>query len=103
MQYQVFVQSRSDSTFVASVIGVPNCTAEGSTREEAVANAKAVLEAQLKTGELVTIEVNSKNYPAETTVERKYAGIFADDPTFDDFIEKLAVIRKEANTVENQG
>jgi hypothetical protein len=31
----------------------------------------------------------------------KYAGIFADDPTFDDFMEKLAVIRKQANATED--
>ena len=37
----------------------------------------------------------------ETASPRKYAGIFAEDSTFDDFMEKLAAIRKEANAVED--
>ncbi len=30
------------------------------------------------------------------------AEVFADDPTFDDFTEKLAAIRKEANAAEDE-
>ncbi|WP_273038637.1 type II toxin-antitoxin system HicB family antitoxin [Iningainema tapete] len=41
MQYQVFVQSHPDKKFIASVVGIPNCTIEGSTKEEAIALAKA--------------------------------------------------------------
>ena len=44
MQYQVFVQRRLDSTYIASVLGIPNCTAEGSTKEEVIARVKVVLE-----------------------------------------------------------
>jgi hypothetical protein len=32
----------------------------------------------------------------------RYARIFADDPAFDDFMEKLAVIRKQANALEDE-
>ncbi len=102
MQYQVFVQSRLDSKYIASVVGIPNCTVEGSTREEAIAKAKVVLEEQLANGEWVTISVNSSTRPNEIPSPMKYAGIFADDPTFDDFMEKLAVIRKEANATEDE-
>ena len=47
MQYQVFVQSHTDNKFIASVIGIPNSTVEGSTKEEAITLAKAALEKQL--------------------------------------------------------
>jgi hypothetical protein len=46
MQYQVFVRNRSESYFVASVVGMPNLTVEGRTEEEAIANAKAALKSQ---------------------------------------------------------
>jgi hypothetical protein len=55
MQYQVFVRSRSESHFVASVVGMPNLTVEGRTEEEAIAKAKAYLKSQLATGKFVTI------------------------------------------------
>ena len=31
----------------------------------------------------------------------KYAGVFENDPTFDDWMEKLAEIRRIANEVED--
>jgi predicted RNase H-like HicB family nuclease len=36
MQYQVFVQNPTDRTFMASVVGLPNLTANGITEEEAI-------------------------------------------------------------------
>jgi predicted RNase H-like HicB family nuclease len=36
MQYQVFVQNPTDSTFLASVVGLPNLTANGITEKEAI-------------------------------------------------------------------
>jgi hypothetical protein len=74
MQYQVFVRSRSESHFVASVVGMPNLTVEGRTEEEAMpaatpagnAKAKASLKSQLATGKFVTIEVNLEDGLNET-------------------------------------
>ena len=36
MKYPIFVQSQSENGYVASVIGLPDCVAEGKTEEEAV-------------------------------------------------------------------
>ncbi|NEQ83746.1 MAG: type II toxin-antitoxin system HicB family antitoxin [Moorea sp. SIO2I5] len=102
MQYQVFVQSQADDNFVASVIGMPNLTVEGKTESEAILKVKSALEAQLTRGKFVTIEVNVDLQPNATTPQMKYAGIFANDPTFDDFMEKLTVIREESNLVTDE-
>ncbi|MHC5716934.1 MAG: type II toxin-antitoxin system HicB family antitoxin [Nostoc sp.] len=102
MQYQVFVQSQSQQNFVASVVGMPNLTVEGRTEEEAILNVKSALETQLARGKFVTIEVNLEIQPNATTPQMRYAGIFANDPTFDDFMEKLAVIRKESNAATDE-
>jgi predicted RNase H-like HicB family nuclease len=96
MEYQVFVQSPSQNNFVASVVGMPNLTVEGRTEEEAILKVKSALATQLARGKFVTIEMNLENQPA-TTPQMRYAGIFTNDPTFDDFMEKLAVIREESN------
>ncbi|MBW4643028.1 MAG: type II toxin-antitoxin system HicB family antitoxin [Goleter apudmare HA4340-LM2] len=97
MQYQVFVQSQSQENFVASVVGMPNLTVEGRTEEEAILKVKSALETELARGKFVTIEVNPKIQLNATTSKMRYAGIFANDPTFDDFMEKLTVIREESN------
>ena len=98
MQYQVFIQNQiTKQNFLASIVGIPNLTAEGKTEEEAIIKIKAALENQLAMGKFVTIEVNPPTSSTPTTPGMKYAGIFADDPSFDDFMDKLANIRQEAN------
>jgi predicted RNase H-like HicB family nuclease len=96
MQYQIFVQSQSEENFVASVVGMSNLTIQGKTEEEAIFKIKSALEAQLATGKFVNIEINIEN-PNQSLPQMKYAGIFANDSSFDDLMEKLAVIRQESN------
>jgi predicted RNase H-like HicB family nuclease len=97
MQDQVFVQSRPDRKFVVSVVGIPDTTVEGSTKEKAIANAKLVLKQQLASGELVTIDVDAENLTQEVDPWIEHMGIFADDPTFDDFLEEVAVYRQQVD------
>lgn len=100
MQYQVFVQNPAERRFVASVVGIPAVSAEAATEEEAIALATAALKSQLATGKFVTIEVEPTVRPHTSTFPRRYAGIFADDPTFEDWVEKLQLIRQQANSQE---
>lgn len=102
MQYQVFVQSHSKQHFVASVVGMPNLIVEGETEEEAIAKAKTALEAQLASGKFVTIDVNPTEQSQQNAPQMRYAGIFANDPTFDDWMEKLAAIRQQANAIADE-
>lgn len=97
MQYQIFVQSQSQQSFLASVVGMSNLTTEGRTEEEAISRAKSALEAQLAKGKFVNVEVDTKSEPYLSLSSMKYAGIFANDSSFDDFMEKLKHIRQEAN------
>ncbi len=98
MQYQIFVQSQSQQSFLASVVGMSNLTTEGKTEEEAISKAKSALEAQLARGKFVSVEVNLESQSSLFLLpQMKYAGIFADDSSFDDFMEKLKRIRRESN------
>lgn len=100
MQYQVFVQNPATQRFVASVVGMPAVSAEAATEEEAIALAKAALESQLATGKFVTIEVAPTVRPHASAFPMQYAGVFADDPSFEDWVEKLQLIRQQANAIE---
>jgi predicted RNase H-like HicB family nuclease len=102
MQYQVFVQNPTDQTFMASVVGLPNVTANGITEKEAIDRLKSILNSQFKNGKLVTIDID---VPSEKSSEKSdpwitNAGIFKDDPTFDDFLSEMEAYRNEVNSTE---
>jgi predicted RNase H-like HicB family nuclease len=110
MQYQIFVQNPSEKRFTASVVGIPACVAEGKTKEEALASVQLVLEEQLAHGEFVTLDLPSATGAVVDSSElgsnrRKGdfsslpgCGVFKDDPTFDDFVDRMAEFRARFNT-----
>jgi predicted RNase H-like HicB family nuclease len=95
MQYQVFVQNPTDRTFMASVVGLPNLTANGITEQEAIDRLKSILDAQFKNGKLVTIDIDVLSDRSPETSDPWIAnmGIFQDDPTFDDFLAEVNTYR----------
>lgn len=108
MQYQIFVQNPTERHFTASVLRMPACVAEGHTEAEAVANAEVLLDEQLAKGKIVTVDKptgsSTNGNSASKSVRRKGDfsslpghGIFKDDPTFDDFVEKMAEFRAKFN------
>jgi predicted RNase H-like HicB family nuclease len=111
MQYQVFVQNLTERTFMASVVGLPNLTANGITEKEAIDRLKGILDAQFKNGKLVTIYVpqryaNDIDVPSDRSSETSdpwiaNMGIFQDDPTFDDFLAEVNTYRNSIDTAES--
>jgi hypothetical protein len=66
-------------------------TAEGATREEALANLKEKLSARLKNGTaVVPLEVPTEEHPLA-----EFAGMFKDDPYFDEVLEIMAANRRK--------
>jgi predicted RNase H-like HicB family nuclease len=99
MQYQIFIQNPTESHFTASVIGMPACVAQGTTEAEALAKAEFLLDEQLAKGKIVTVD---KPTPSHAAPKSSHAalmghGIFKDDPTFDDFLERVAEFRQKAD------
>jgi len=99
MQYQLLVESQSDHSYVAAVLGLPDCVAEGQTKDEAIANAKAALAERLAKSEIVTIELEPRAQQDANPL-LKHFGRFKDDPTFDDFMEKIAEYRQQVDEEE---
>ena len=103
MQYQVFVKNPTESRFMASVVGLPNVTADGLTEKEAIDKLKVILDDQFRNGKLVTIDIN---VPSESIEEKSdpwlaNMGIFQDDPTFDDFLVEVNNYRNEVDLIED--
>jgi predicted RNase H-like HicB family nuclease len=102
MQYQVFVQSRTDGLFSATVVGVPDCVAEGTTQEEAVTKATATLRARLAKGQLFTVEVEEPSAKEAANPWLEMHGSLRNDPTFDDFMAEIAHFRQQREAEEPQ-
>jgi predicted RNase H-like HicB family nuclease len=100
MQYQVLVESKGQNIFMASVIGVPDCFAEGSTEAEAVSKAKAALRSRLAQGKVVTIEMEEPVKKLTGNPWLDSAGVFKDDPTYDEFLAEIAAYRREVDAEE---
>lgn len=101
MQYQILIHNKSPENFTASVMGIANLIRDGKTEEEAIYKIKLALEELLTMGKLVNIEINNNIESYSEKNNYQYAGIFADDPSFDDFMDKLTLIRQKSNAREN--
>jgi hypothetical protein len=103
MQYQVFIQNPAEHRFTASVLGMmPHYVAEGTTKAEALTAVQQTLEERFAAGEIVTVNWPSPNgngaqphlpHPKGDFSTLPRYGMFKEDPTFDDFIERMAEFR----------
>ena len=70
----------------------------GVTEQEAIDKLKEILEAQFMRAKFITIDVETPQI--STTSAYIPAGAFKNDPTFDDWMEKMAEIRQADNEVD---
>jgi len=72
-------------------------SATGATRKEALAKLRAKVEARLKNGaELVGLEVGAQPHPLA-----EFAGMFKDEPMFEDVLRIMAENRKKMDADAN--
>jgi predicted RNase H-like HicB family nuclease len=68
-------------------------SAKGATREEALANLRAKIQGRLKKGtEVVGLEIGGAPHPW-----MEFAGMFKDDPLFDDWQKAIEEYRREVD------
>ena len=96
MTYEVLV-TKKDDHFSATVLGLPNCTVEATTRDEAIRRARDAAAAFISEGELVEIEIKPS---APTRSLHDFVGMWADDETFDEFVQAMNIYRQQAETDE---
>jgi len=101
MQYQVLVEQRSPDSFLATVIGIPDCVAEGTTQEEALTNAGTALKKRLARSALFTIEIEETSDKFAVNPWLEMHGSLRGDPTFDDFMAEIARYRQQRDAEES--
>jgi predicted RNase H-like HicB family nuclease len=57
MQFHIFIQNPAENHFTATVFGMPDWAATGTTESEALAKVESLLDEKLANGKIVTIEV----------------------------------------------
>ncbi|MGH9940638.1 MAG: type II toxin-antitoxin system HicB family antitoxin [Blastocatellia bacterium] len=94
------MQSQPETGYVASVIGIPGCVAEGDTEEEAIAKAKEALTQWLSRGKIVAVEIDTGEATQTDNPWLKICGSAKDDPTWDDFQANIQEYRRELDAEE---
>ena len=90
--YNVLIEQAESGNYLATILGWSECNAEGSTKEEALTKLNHVVSARLQNAEIVSLEIDN---PKTEHPWRKFAGMFKDDPQFDEMLEYIEQYRRE--------
>ena len=92
MKYQVLVENGTNELYTATVVGLPDCRAQATTAQEAVAKVhNALLE------RLDEVEIEQLDFPS-STAEHPWLyllGIHKDNPLFEDVQVEIEAYRRQ--------
>ena len=83
LNYDVLIE-QIDGNFIATALGLLDCQATGTTKEQALQKLTQLLTQHLANAEIVSLEIEP---PKKEHPWMKFAGMFKDDPQFDEMME----------------
>ncbi|MBW4510286.1 MAG: type II toxin-antitoxin system HicB family antitoxin [Scytonematopsis contorta HA4267-MV1] len=89
--YSVLVEQKEDG-YQATVWGQPDLVVFAPTREEALKNLNELVNTRLQNVEIVTVVIEA---PKSEHPWMKFAGMFKDDPMFDEVLAHIEEYRRE--------
>lgn len=92
LTYPVMLEKQENEGYRATVLGWPECQAFASTREEALTSLRQIVTERLDKVEIVSLEIDR---PKPEHPWMKFAGMFKDDPYFDEMQADIAALRRE--------
>jgi predicted RNase H-like HicB family nuclease len=96
MQYTVLLK-QTDGKFIARVPALPECVAEGPTRDRAIENVRAAIARLLEEAEVMTVEVDGPLVRRDEDPWMKVRGMFRDDPDYEEVLKEIAAYRKQVD------
>ncbi|MGJ5630803.1 hypothetical protein [Nostoc sp. CALU 1950] len=90
LNYDVLIENQPDGGVSATVLGLPDFKGSGVTKEEALEKVIQLL--QERKPEIVTLEIEP---PQAEHPWMKFAGMFKDDPQFDEMLAYIEADRRE--------
>jgi hypothetical protein len=96
MQFTIILRPQEDGTVEATVPAIPGLAVSGRDRDRAMDLARCAIAEAIDRGEVAFIDVS---VPVESTKNSwiATAGIFADDPTWDEFVAEMKAARVQDN------
>ncbi len=107
IKVNILLHEREDGKTVASVLEVPDCNVEADNREQAISTLKESLARKLETFEVISLELPTTNLHSSSVRQQepmwaKSAGIFKDDPLFEEFQQEMQSYRNELDSLNSQ-
>jgi predicted RNase H-like HicB family nuclease len=107
IRFNILVHQREDGKTVASVLEVPDCHVEADNREQAISTVTESLARKLETFEVISLELpttkpTSSSLRQQEPTWAKSAGIFKNDPLFDEFQQEIQFYRNELDSLNSE-
>jgi predicted RNase H-like HicB family nuclease len=96
--YSILIETPKSGGYRATALGLPNCRAKGATREIALQNVRELLTTRLSQSEIVTLKIDS---PQSGHPWMQFAGMFQNDPQFEEMQADIQVYRQEIDREGN--
>ncbi len=96
MTYSILVEETASDGFHAIALGLPECRAVATTRQQALAKMRALLAQRLSKAEIVEVEIPQATSEIEHSWKR-FAGMFEDEPLFDEVLEEIEADRRSVD------
>lgn len=94
LKYDVLIEQSNSNGYTARLLAWPDTVVEASTREKALQQLRVLILERLTKAEIVTLEIQ----PTEIGHSwAPFAGMWADDPSFEEFQAEIQQYRREAN------
>ncbi len=100
MTYNAVVENDRDQSYRATVLGWPDCSVAGATREEALAKLRQAFRKRLAEVEIVPLDID---FPENVNPWVRFAGMFEDDPHFEEVLKEMEADRRSLDAEEGQG
>lgn len=95
MKYTALLE-KDNNGYKVTIPGLPDCQTRGDTQEEALDKARIRIAEVLSRTQIITVEVDIPGNPGpQAHPWERFAGIWKNDPTFDRFLNEIAVERRE--------
>jgi predicted RNase H-like HicB family nuclease len=91
----ILLEYNSQGNAIATVLELPNCHAEAPTREQALEELKIQVATRLGKAEILSLELQPSPIQHPENPWMKFAGVFKDDPDFDQFQQSIQDYRRE--------
>jgi predicted RNase H-like HicB family nuclease len=88
----ILIEQETEGKYQAVALGWEECKAEGNSREEVITNISRVVGDRLEKSELISLAIQP---PKPEHPWMKFAGMFQDDPQFDEMLEDIQQLRRD--------